>query len=760
MSHDKSRRTFLKGLAAGAALPTLAGARACGDAAGRPVVTCVRNACTVISPRVKEPVKFFLVGDTHLTANDARGDAYLQYTKRMGGEQHESAGEKASFRETLAAAKAARADLVALVGDQISFPSPAGVDFLRQELDAAGVPWLYTSGNHDWHYEGEEGAEVALRAVHEPEILGPLYPAGANPLCYTRVVKGVRFVAIDDSTNTILPEQLAYWRREVATGEPLVLLMHIPLYIPGYTVGEGPVGHPDWGAKSDPYYRIERRPRWPEEGPDATTRAFRDEVFAAPNLLGVFTGHTHRLQVGFAETGAAQVVCEANRKDAARVEVTLLPAPRPEPPPRVLPPPAYCSATEDWRDAFRRVGFDPEAPGSSYFIVTSDVHAPTQDVNLKAHVDFWNTMEPAPAFVTVLGDLGWVNQYFGHRPSPEEAAAKAAESFGAINAAVTNRLRKDVPHVYVVGNHDTYPGEGDRKLWRTHFPDQPPYAAYDFCGIRFLKWDGGGDGMFSAEQEAWIRRECAACPKDKAIVVLVHQPSVGSTARELDVGRVAKSALADRPGVTWLLAGHEHANAEALWDLPGGGRLMVATHVRDIDGWWAYGVRDGQIVARLFKPELKTVYESGTMPGDLTSRGEIPLAFQGRDAEVIWKAFVGSPEERACRVSIGKTGDNGGGFFYIDKLRYRFPKADLAPAATRLAILGRLFGSVKTKEPPRLYLSADGETWIEVARARLDNSLNEYPIPEALVGARDLHLRYDSFGFGGNDALAAFAFLR
>lgn len=291
----------------------------------RPAVSCVENRCTLVSSRVREPLRFFLVGDTHLTANDDRGNDFLQYTRRMGGERRESADEKASFRQTLAEAKAAGVDLVALVGDQISFPSAAGVEFLRRELDAADVPWVYTSGNHDWHYEGQPGAEVELRARIEPEMLAPLYAEGANPLCHTRVVKGVRFVSIDDSTNTVLPEQLAYWRREVATGEPLVLLMHIPLYLPGCTVAEGAVGHPDWGAATDPYWQVERRPRWPEGGHDAVTRTFRDEVFAAPNLLGVFTGHTHRQQIGFAETGAVQVVCPANRSGAARVEVTILP---------------------------------------------------------------------------------------------------------------------------------------------------------------------------------------------------------------------------------------------------------------------------------------------------------------------------------------------------------------------------------------------------------------------------------------------------
>ena len=264
-------------------------------------------------------------------------------------------------------------------------------------------------------------------------------------------------------------------------------------------------------------------------------------------------------------------------------------------------PTAVCAAEDDWKSAFRSVGFDPDAPDASWFAVTSDIHADKQHINLAEHVAAWNAMEPKPAFVAALGDMGQVNGSFGHRPSPKVAAENAERQFGAINEVLSQGLRKDIPRVYVVGNHDTYIGEDDRALWRKHFPDQPPYCAFDACGLRFVKWDGGVDGMIDAEQEKWIRNECAKCPKDVQLVVLVHQPSVGSCGMERDIGRVAKAALAGRPGVTWMLGGHEHHNAFARWDLPGGGTLAVATHTMDRHGWWAYGVKAGRIVARLFK---------------------------------------------------------------------------------------------------------------------------------------------------------------
>lgn len=86
--------------------------------------------------------------------------------------------------------------------------------------------------------------------------------------------------------------------------------MHIPLYAPGRGIYFG-CGHPEWGAKSDKIWQIERRPKWPESGHTATTLAFRNEVSAARNLLSVFAGHIHRQSLDCVNN-IPQFVTEAN----------------------------------------------------------------------------------------------------------------------------------------------------------------------------------------------------------------------------------------------------------------------------------------------------------------------------------------------------------------------------------------------------------------------------------------------------------------
>ena len=186
----------------------------------------------------------------------------------------------------------------------------------------------------------------------------------------------------------------------------------------------------------------------------------------------------------------------------------------------------------------------------------------------------------------------------------------------------------------------------------------------------------------------------------------------------------------------------------------------MATHTMDDKGWWAYGVRDGRIAARIFMDARDGSFSAGKMPDAIPSRGAIPLAWDGRD-DVVWKVFVGTPEEKVCRVSFNKPyTDNGSWLCYVGTTVYRFPKGRIAPKAMRYAILGDLVGRHKTREQSKLFMSADGEIWTEVKRSTVAMKVNEYPIPLELAGAETLWVKYEGFGMSGGDSHGGFAFLR
>lgn len=242
-------------------------------------------------------VRVWVAGDTHFGMYDERDAQYSDNYRRMswGPERYAEIAQahKSAFERMLAAAKKERIDLLLLAGDIISSPTLANVEYVTEALQASGVNWMYVAGNHDWHFEGDPGSDLEQRDRWIEKRLKPFYPKNVDPLMYSRVVKGVRFVAIDDSAYLIRREQLEFWEAEAAKGDPIVLLMHVPLFAEGW--GVFTCGCPFWGAANDPYWKIERREQWRAEGPTPESFAFREAVLTTPNLVGVFTGHIHAL---------------------------------------------------------------------------------------------------------------------------------------------------------------------------------------------------------------------------------------------------------------------------------------------------------------------------------------------------------------------------------------------------------------------------------------------------------------------------------
>ncbi|WP_162344244.1 metallophosphoesterase family protein [Cyclobacterium salsum] len=254
-------------------------------------------------PHLDQSVSILHVTDTHLWRDDERGKPYRQYSKRMAGAYNETkhflTGEttnpEEAFEATLAVAKEAKVDVITLTGDLFSFPSEAAIEWALERLEALDIPYYYSSGNHDWHYEGMDGSLHELRETWIRKRLLPLYK-GRNPFMYAEEVKGINLVNIDNSYYEILPEQLKFYEEQVRKGLPMVLMMHIPLYAPARSLGYG-CGHPDYNAANDRNFELERRQRWPNEGHSQTTMDFHQAVFESPNLLGVLAGHIHRQTV-------------------------------------------------------------------------------------------------------------------------------------------------------------------------------------------------------------------------------------------------------------------------------------------------------------------------------------------------------------------------------------------------------------------------------------------------------------------------------
>ncbi len=279
-------------------------------------------------PGLSTDSRILHVTDTHLFLDDERGKDFVQYSARMATAYHQTAhymtgtptGPMESLEAALRFAREKKVDAVALTGDILSFPSEAAADWLLERLEKLkvdGIPYFFTSGNHDWHYEGWPGSDAAKREEWIPKRLGKLYPETADPLAYSVCVKGVRHLFIDDSIYEILPVQLDFLKKELAFGDPTVVWMHIPPYAPGRGIGFG-CGHPKWGAETDRNWKIERRERWREGGHTQVSFDFYRLLCESPNLLGTFCGHVHATTLDIVN-GKPFIATEANARGAWRL---------------------------------------------------------------------------------------------------------------------------------------------------------------------------------------------------------------------------------------------------------------------------------------------------------------------------------------------------------------------------------------------------------------------------------------------------------
>jgi UDP-2,3-diacylglucosamine pyrophosphatase LpxH len=268
-------------------------------------------------PKIQKQFSITFIADTHLFLNDSRGDEYNVYSKRMSKAynqtKHFKTGKEINpniaFEETLKIANETQSSLVALVGDIFSFPSEASIDWVLDKLKDSAIPYVYTAGNHDWHYEGMEGSSTSLRDTWINKRLLPLYQ-GRNPLMQKLELNGVQIIVLDNSTYEITDEQYEFFNSCISSKKLSILMLHIPLYVPGRSLAFG-CGHPKWNAKNDKSYQLERREPWREDGHTPATMKFHELVFNAKNLMGVLAGHIHNSSIDIVN-GVPQIVAEAN----------------------------------------------------------------------------------------------------------------------------------------------------------------------------------------------------------------------------------------------------------------------------------------------------------------------------------------------------------------------------------------------------------------------------------------------------------------
>src|SRR5438876_10615860 len=128
------------------------------------------------------------------------------------------------------------------------------------------------------------------------------------------------------------------------------------------------------------------------------------------------------------------------------------------------------------KDAWSAAGFDPRAPETFSVVWAADVHygIGAGDKILPPLLQEVNALEPRPAFFGIAGDLIMkASLNFGQVPGEKQKQEALAE-FKAFQAHLP-LVDPRIPVHLALGNHDTYPGEGQPALFHKVFPDRPEY---------------------------------------------------------------------------------------------------------------------------------------------------------------------------------------------------------------------------------------------------------------------------------------------
>ncbi len=257
------------------------------------------NRVTIRVEGLQQSVKALLLGDLHLGVVDERDPDRFEVCSGMGERFHHrhnnndaegnTIPQETAFVHILEAARQEQVDVLALVGDVVDFPAVANVEYAKSRIDEFGIPSIYTPGNHDWLFLGEDPIAEVRR-----EFWPRLDPLTRGEAAFSRREIGeLQFVTVDNSIYQIEEEQLEATRQALARDLPTVLLSHIPISLPTLRPAVMEVLNGTPLMMADPDWPLETRRELFVANPTPATLEFVRLVSQAQNLTAVLAGHIH-----------------------------------------------------------------------------------------------------------------------------------------------------------------------------------------------------------------------------------------------------------------------------------------------------------------------------------------------------------------------------------------------------------------------------------------------------------------------------------
>jgi len=410
-------------------------------------------------------------------------------------------------------------------------------------------------------------------------------------------------------------------------------------------------------------------------------------------------------------------------------------------------------------EAFNALGFNPEINGSSFFVVTADVHFGQKGINgMLLTINEVNKIIPYPNFLAVTGDLiRSGSRHFGVVPDIEERQA-AINEFKAFKKDM-ELLDPNIRPVLSLGNHDTHPKEVDPEMFWEVFPDYPPYQSFDLSKIHIIVLNGHSTGYIDSKQLEWLSNDVKKISKDQTIIILIHQPAMSFRVRERGIPKAVSEVFQDHRGKIWMIAGHEHYNAQKVIQLKKT-KLIEHTITRGGDtanivpeksGYWIYCLANGDITGRIYRDRYEG-YRIEVSP-DLKHALKVPVPFD-HTKKIIWRVLVGEGDRTFLVDS--KAWDCLNYWAYVKELTYRIPLKETNNHGKRIALLCNYNEKILYQDG-QYFISSDLMNWHEMTLEDAKFNVMYFVIPKIFHQVENVYFKYIP---AGEVHVGGFALLR
>lgn len=274
-----------------------------------------------INVGAEKPFSLLHGSDHHICLCDERDDERKRKLAESRGNAFSGGnpGRLMEYAEEFFAYARENGLTVAYTGDFLDFTSRANFDYAKKTFSSAAA--FVCAGNHEYSkYVGEAWEDEDYKADSFDDVLAS-FPN--NNIWYDeRIINGVRFVAVDNNYYYVMPEQLERFRKACEGEEPVVLLVHNPIYS-AETLrrlderGRRPDEPPYLFGCPEAYLKTLSDYRYRQQKPNELTLEFVRLCNEAKNLRAVLAGHLHETVFLSLDSKIPQVVCGAGYRGEA-----------------------------------------------------------------------------------------------------------------------------------------------------------------------------------------------------------------------------------------------------------------------------------------------------------------------------------------------------------------------------------------------------------------------------------------------------------